>query len=73
MASNIECYEKISKNIFSSKNKLHLDTCAVMIGMFSMKYIDEKEPLIKRQIELQEVSLKELLDEQAVRLHLLTK
>ena len=72
MASNAECYEKICRNIVSSKNELHIRTCSVMIGMFAMKYIDEKEPILKREIEAQEVSLKELLDEQAVRLHLIT-
>lgn len=73
MASHSECFNKIMSNIVSSKNELHLRTCTVMIGMFSMKFIDEKEPIIKRQIESQEVHLKESLDEQAVRLGLLTK
>ena len=73
MASHVECFNKIMSNIVSSKNELHLRTCTVMIGMFAMKFIDEKEPILKRQIESQEVHLKESLDEQAVRLGLLTK
>jgi hypothetical protein len=72
MASNTECYNKILRNIVSSKNELHIKTCSVMIGMFSMKYIDEKEPKVKELIESQEVSLREELDKQAVRLHLIT-
>ena len=73
MATNTECFDKIMSNIVSSKNELHIRTCSVMIGMFAMKYMDEKEPIKKRQIEAQEVHLKESLDEQAVRLCLLTK
>lgn len=56
-----EAYDKIQRSILSSKNNLHLTTCAVMIGMFSMKY---------EELEL-ELNLKNELDKRAQELGLL--
>ena len=34
-------FNKISLATKSSKNELHLQTCSVMIGIFTMRYKDE--------------------------------
>jgi hypothetical protein len=41
MKDKIKAYHKISQAINSSKNELHLQTCSVMIGVFSMRFDDE--------------------------------
>lgn len=48
MKDKIKAYHKISQAIQSSKNELHLQTCSVMIGVFSMRFDDESiEALLK--------------------------
>ncbi|HEY0029901.1 MAG TPA: hypothetical protein VGC65_04005 [Bacteroidia bacterium] len=48
MKDKIKAYHKISQAIHSSKNELHLQTCSVMIGVFSMRFDDESiEALLK--------------------------
>ena len=72
MAQVEQYYDKIMDNIASSKNELHLRTCSVMIGMFQMKFVEESSPVVQKEIKMLEVDLKNKLDEQAVRLGLLT-
>ena len=52
MKDKIKAYHKISQAIQSSKNELHLQTCSVMIGVFSMRFDDESiEALLKDSMD----------------------
>ncbi len=65
-------YNKICTSIDSSTNKLHLDTCCVMIGRFNMMFLkEEEEAQFKKVITDKEHDLKIKLDEKAQRLGLL--
>lgn len=52
MKDKIKAYHKISQAIHSSKNELHLQTCSVMIGVFSMRFDDESiEALLRDSMD----------------------
>jgi hypothetical protein len=62
-------YDKISSNIESSTNELHIRTCSTMIGMFSMRFIDDEDI---NHIQNFETMLKDELDIKANKLGLIT-
>ncbi len=52
MKDKIKAYNKISQAINSSKNELHLQTCSVMIGVFSMRFNDDSmKELLKNEMD----------------------
>ena len=60
MKDKIKAYHKISQTIHSSRNELHLKTCSLMIGIFSMRFKDESiEALLKDTIRNKKKEIKE--------------
>ncbi len=59
-----QSFEKIKKCILSSQNKLHLDTCMVMIALFNLQTAGLHEP-IEEQMEQE---LRDLLDKQSLKI-----
>ncbi|MEW6468848.1 MAG: hypothetical protein AB1458_07990 [Bacteroidota bacterium] len=52
MKDKIKAYNKIRKAIHSSKHELHLQTCSIMIGVFSMRFRDASmEALLKEEMD----------------------
>jgi hypothetical protein len=52
MKDKINAYHKIRRTIQGSKNELHLQTCTIMIGIFTVRYKDESmRVLLKNEIE----------------------
>ncbi len=65
-------YDKICKSIETSNNKLHMDTCCVMVGQFKMMFIDELiDEQLNKIISDHEHDLKMRMDEKAHKLGLL--
>lgn len=52
MKDKIRAYHKIRRTIRGSRNELHLQTCSIMIGIFSMRFKDESIiDILKHEIE----------------------
>lgn len=52
MKEKITAYHKIRKTIQGSRNELHLQTCTIMIGIFTVRYKDESmRVLLKNEVE----------------------
>jgi hypothetical protein len=52
MEDKIRAYHKIRRTIRGSRNELHLQTCTIMIGIFSVRYKDESmRILLKNEVE----------------------
>jgi len=52
MKDKLNAYQKIRRTIQSSRNELHLQTCTIMIGIFTVRYKDESmRVLLKNEIE----------------------
>lgn len=52
MKEKITAYHKIRKTIQGSRNELHLQTCTIMIGIFTVRFKDESmRVLLKNEVE----------------------
>ncbi|MCW3072916.1 MAG: hypothetical protein JWO44_2806 [Bacteroidetes bacterium] len=52
MKDKINAYHKIRRTIQGSRNELHLQTCTIMIGIFTVRYKDESmRVLLKNEVE----------------------
>jgi hypothetical protein len=52
MKDKLNAYQKIRRTIQGSRNELHLQTCTIMIGIFTVRYKDESmRVLLKNEIE----------------------
>jgi hypothetical protein len=52
MKDKLNAYHKIRRTIQGSRNELHLQTCTIMIGIFTVRYKDESmRVLLKNEIE----------------------
>jgi hypothetical protein len=48
----INAYNKIRRTILGSRNELHLQTCSIMIGIFTLRFNDENmKDLLKYEID----------------------
>lgn len=69
MTDKTTAYHKISQTIHSSKNDLHLKTCSLMMGIFSVKYKDESiDALLKDTIRNKR---KEIIEKRFLRTNVL--
>ena len=61
MKDKIRAFNKISSAVKSSKNELHLKTCSVMIGLFNMRYNDERmKAFLKNELDNKRKRIKSL-------------
>jgi hypothetical protein len=48
----IRAYHKIRRSIRGSRNELHLQTCSIMVGIFSVRFNDESIiDILKHEID----------------------
>ena len=69
MQNKIKAYHKIRRAIYGSRNKLHLQTCSIMIRVFSVRFHDESmEALLKDAMEKKnsEMNSRRLLADEAL-------
>ena len=59
MKDKIRAFYKIIQATQSSKNELHLKTCTIMIGLFSIRYKDESmKAFLKEELDAKRDKIK---------------